>query len=68
VMLLLSSFFGATAGVAGAMVSVTQARLPTGPMVILSLTLIVVVSILFAPRHGLIVDRVRRWRLAGARS
>jgi len=67
VMLLLSSFFGATAGVAGAMVSVTQARLPTGPMVILSLTLIVVVSILFAPRHGLIVDRMRRWRLAGAR-
>jgi manganese/zinc/iron transport system permease protein len=66
VMLALSSLFGAVSGVAGAMISVTQARLPTGPMVILSLTAIVVASILFAPAHGLVPDWFRRRRLAEA--
>jgi manganese/zinc/iron transport system permease protein len=66
VMLALSSLFGAVSGVAGAMISVTQARLPTGPMVILSLTAIVAVSILFAPAHGLVPDWFRRRQMAGA--
>jgi manganese/zinc/iron transport system permease protein len=66
VMVALSSLFGAVSGVAGAMISVTQARLPTGPMVILALTAIVVASILFAPAHGLVPAWLRRWRIAGA--
>jgi len=36
--------------------------LPTGPMIILSLTAIVLVSIFLAPRHGLIPDMLRRQR------
>jgi manganese/zinc/iron transport system permease protein len=62
VMLALAAFFGALAGVSGAMISVTQARLPTGPMVILSLTVIVVVSLLVAPAHGVLPDYFRRRR------
>lgn len=60
VMLGLAALFGAAAGVAGAMISVTASRLPTGPMVILCMTAIVVVSLLFAPERGLVWDAVRQ--------
>jgi manganese/zinc/iron transport system permease protein len=38
----------------------SQPRLPTGPMIILSLTALVLVSLLFAPERGLFWDRRRR--------
>ncbi len=60
VMLALSGFFGGAAGVAGAMISVTARRVPTGPMIILCVTAIVVVSILFAPERGIVWDSLRR--------
>ncbi|CAN5135330.1 iron chelate uptake ABC transporter family permease subunit [soil metagenome] len=60
VMLGLAALFGAAAGVAGAMISVTASRLPTGPMVILCMTAIVIVSLLFAPERGLVWDAVRQ--------
>jgi manganese/zinc/iron transport system permease protein len=60
VMLLLSALFGASSGVIGAMISVTASRLPTGPMVILVATAIVVVSILFAPERGVVWESIRR--------
>lgn len=59
-MLGLSALFGATAGVSGAMISVTASRLPTGPMVILCMTAIVAVSLLFAPERGIVWDAVRQ--------
>lgn len=60
VMLALSGLFGGAAGVAGAMISVTASRVPTGPMIILCVTAIVVVSILFAPERGVVWDSLRR--------
>jgi manganese/zinc/iron transport system permease protein len=60
VMIILSALFGAAAGVAGAMISVTASRLPTGPMVILAATAIVVISVLFAPERGIVWDGLRR--------
>jgi len=60
VMLALSGFFGGAAGVAGAMISVTARRVPTGPMIILCVTVIVVISILFAPERGIVWDSLRR--------
>jgi manganese/zinc/iron transport system permease protein len=62
-MVLLSAAFGATAGIVGAVLSVSARRLPTGPMVILAATVIVVVSILLAPERGIVWDSVRRRRL-----
>lgn len=62
-MLVLSGIFGGLAGVTGAVISVQASRLPTGPMIILSLTVIVFSSLLFAPRHGL----VAQWWRQGAR-
>jgi manganese/zinc/iron transport system permease protein len=61
-MLLLSAVFGLLAGVAGALISVSEARLPTGPMIILCATALVVVSLLFAPRRGIVWATLRQAR------
>ncbi|HMM41711.1 MAG TPA: metal ABC transporter permease [Thermomicrobiales bacterium] len=60
VMVLLSGAFGAAAGVTGAVISVTARHVPTGPMIVLCATVIVVVSLLFAPERGIVWDAVRR--------
>jgi manganese/zinc/iron transport system permease protein len=62
VMLILGALFGGIAGVIGAVISVQGERLPTGPMIILSLTVIVLVSLLFAPHHGIVPDVIRQRR------
>ncbi len=66
-MVLLSSFFGALAGISGALLSSSIQRLPTGPTIVLCISAIVVVSLFFAPRRGLlwrwIRDRRNRGRL-----
>jgi manganese/zinc/iron transport system permease protein len=62
VMLVLSALFGAAAGIAGALISISDAGLPTGPMIILSLTAIVAISLFFAPERGLVWDAIRRAR------
>lgn len=58
-MLFLSAFFGAAAGVSGAMISVSARGVPTGPMVILCMTAIVIVSLLLAPERGIIWNAIR---------
>lgn len=62
-MIVLSALFGAAAGVAGAVISVQARRIPTGPMVILAVTVIVIISILFAPERGVVWESLRRRRL-----
>ncbi|MCC7019051.1 MAG: metal ABC transporter permease [Ardenticatenales bacterium] len=62
VVLVLAGAIGAGAGVTGAVVSVAAERVPTGPAIILSLTVFALVSILFAPRRGVVPDAVRRRR------
>lgn len=54
VMIMLSAFFGALAGVAGAVASGVAERLPTGPAIVLCAGVIVVFSLLFAPRRGIV--------------
>lgn len=60
----LAGVFGAVSGVAGALISASAARLPTGPVIVLVATVIVGVSLLFAPRRGLVAAwaRARRSR------
>lgn len=52
-MLLLAAAFGASAGIAGAVISATAPRTPTGPVVILCVTAIMAASLFFAPLRGL---------------
>ena len=55
----LAAGFGAIAGVTGAVLSAEVARLPTGPTIVLSATGLVLLSLLFAPRRGLVWQEVR---------
>jgi manganese/zinc/iron transport system permease protein len=64
-MLVLAALFGMLAGVSGAVISVTDAHLPTGPMVILSASAIVIFSLVFAPARGLLWEALRRRRDRG---
>lgn len=52
----LAGLFGGLAGLIGAVISVQVNRLPTGPTIILTLTVLVVISLLFAPKRGLIAE------------
>jgi manganese/zinc/iron transport system permease protein len=66
-MVVISAFFGALAGVGGALVSSLAARLPAGPTIVLCLSAIVLVSLLAAPNRGVVWnwarERVNRRRL-----
>ncbi len=53
-MVLLSGLFGAGAGVLGTLFSQSAPRLPTGPLIVLAATAVFVVSLLAAPRRGLL--------------
>jgi len=61
-MVVLASTFGAAGGVIGALISATGRGLATGPLIVLSLTVIVAVSLAFAPNRGLVAAAVRRAR------
>ncbi len=56
VMLVLAATFGLVSGAGGAMVSYLAPGLPTGPCMVLLITLIAILSILFAPRRGVIAE------------
>ena len=53
-MVALAALFGALAGVSGALISSTGAGLSTGPVIVLCVSLIVVLSLLFAPNRGVL--------------
>lgn len=61
-MTLLSALFGALAGVAGALISSLGAGLSTGPVIVLCISLIVLLSLVLAPNRGLLWNAVRQWR------
>ena len=61
-MVVLSAFFGAIAGVSGAVISSSAVQIPTGPTIVLSISAIVALSIAFAPNRGLVWNWVRDQR------
>lgn len=58
-MLVLSGCFGALAGVVGAVASASRSGLPTGPMVIVVISLITLLSLFLAPLRGLLWQNLR---------
>jgi manganese/zinc/iron transport system permease protein len=54
VMVVLSGLFGAFSGLVGTLISASGNNLPTGPLTVLAATFIFVLSLLLAPRRGLI--------------
>lgn len=61
-MIVVAGLIGAASGVAGAMISMSAERIPTGPMIILSLTVLVAVSLLFGRSRGLFWEWLRQRR------
>ncbi|MDZ7802039.1 MAG: metal ABC transporter permease [Trueperaceae bacterium] len=61
-MVVLAAVFGAAGGVAGALASASGRNLATGPLVVLAISVLVAVSLLVAPRRGLLWEAVRRRR------
>jgi manganese/zinc/iron transport system permease protein len=59
-MVLLAAIFGALAGLSGAVWSSLTPRLSTGPAIVLAISLLVFLSLLFAPNRGLVWSWVRR--------
>lgn len=59
-MVLLAALFGALAGTSGALISSTGAGLSTGPVIVLSISAIVLLSLLLAPNRGLVWHWFRR--------
>jgi manganese/zinc/iron transport system permease protein len=62
VMLVVASAFGAFAGVAGALLSSLGQGLSTGPVVVLVISAIVLISLLFGAARGLVWSWTRRQR------
>ncbi|GLC80587.1 metal ABC transporter permease [Lacrimispora brassicae] len=54
VMVTLSALFGALSGVAGTAASSLIPKLPTGPAIVVCVSIIVIISILFAPGRGIL--------------
>ena len=61
-MVVLAGGFGALAGVSGAVISSMGEHVPTGPTIVLCLTLLVVLSLTLAPNRGLVWEAVRQAR------
>lgn len=61
IMVTLSALFGAVSGVAGTAASSLVPKLPTGPAIVICVSLIVFVSVLFAPGRG-VLHRIYRRR------
>lgn len=63
-MLVLSAVCGAVSAVIGLNLSFLGRSLPTGPFIVLALSLMFVSAYLFSPRHGLLLKSLRRHRQA----
>lgn len=65
VMLLLAALIGGGSGAVGALLSASIERLPTGPVIVLASSAVLVVSLLFAPSRGMVWARLESGRVAG---
>lgn len=62
VMVILAGLFGALSGVTGTLISSTLSNLPTGPVTVLAATALFAVSLVFAPRRGVLAKWIRHRR------
>lgn len=51
---LLAAIFGLISGALGAIISANKSNLPTGPVIVVSLSVFVIISLFFSPKRGLI--------------
>lgn len=61
-MVVLAGVFGAFSGGTGAIISAVEVGLPTGPLIIVVASVIVLISILFAPERGVVWSLLQQQR------
>lgn len=63
VMFLLASIFGAVSGLSGAYISYIAPAMPTGPWIVIVISVIAFISFFLAPRRGVISRMVRQYTI-----
>ena len=61
-MVFLSGVFGALAGVVGSLISSEISRMPTGPTIVVTASIIVLISLFFSPLHGTLYQLIKKKR------
>jgi len=65
-MTFLAGLFGAISGIAGAIISnLGKTSIPTGPVIVLFISAVVLLSILFAPARGIVWQFLKQWKESG---
>lgn len=59
VMTILAALFGAISGIIGTLISSSIQNMPTGPSIVIVVSLIVLISMSFAPNRGLVWQQIR---------
>ncbi|MCT4566467.1 MAG: metal ABC transporter permease [Maledivibacter sp.] len=59
-MMIIASIFGALSGVTGTVISSLVRNIPTGPMIVIVISLITFISILLAPKNGLVWKIIKK--------
>lgn len=59
IMVGLAAFFGCLAGIIGTVISSLGQQIPTGPTIVLVISLIVLISILFSPHRGIVWNLIK---------
>ena len=59
VMVFIAAIFGAISGITGTIISAVVPNLPTGPMIVVVISVIVIISLALAPNRGLIWRYIR---------
>lgn len=62
VMVALSGIFGGAAGFIGTVISITDSNLPTGPIVVIIMSIILIISLLFSYKRGILLKVIQRKR------
>lgn len=62
-MILLASVFGAFSGISGAFISYSAPSMPTGPWMVMILSIIALISFFFAPGKGILIRQWRRFTI-----
>lgn len=62
-MLILAAIFGAFSGVSGAFISYSAPSMPTGPWMVMILSIIALFSFFFAPGRGILIRQLHRFKI-----
>lgn len=63
VMVFIAAIFGAISGITGTIISAVVPKLPTGPMIVIVISVIVIISLALAPNRGLIWRYIRNKKI-----